>query len=284
MISNDTTGQLADGRAGLFRNLATKLTLGILVFSVMPSSVGRQAAPDINSNFASDVTLAASLGEELERTGDSVRETDSYSTSIADPNAPGSEYSDLKPERVATEKKFLTLPFLSTSILFQAGWYYGNTVGRNWHGAIDYVNGKVDDNHHWTYFDVVAAAEGTACKSGNSNLVITHNVDDAIYQTRYSHLDNIIAGIPYCGSNSSLFVNRGQVVARASNVGAFISTLRCGAALVTLSASTHMISWQHSVHTLPLPGRVPAKWGQITFGVMTHPKRRVHLRSTYTAT
>ena len=243
MISNDTTGQLADGRAVPFRNLATKLAVGILVISLMPSSVTGQAAPNVKSNFANGSTLVASIEEELERTGDSPPETGSYSTSIADLNDPGPDYSDLRAERVATEKKFLTLPFLSRSFRFQAGWYYGNTVGKNWHGAIDYVNGKVDDNHHWTYFDVVAAAEGTACKSGTSNLVITHNVDDAIYQTRYSHLDNIIVGIPNCGSNNPLFVNRGQVVARASNVGVHFD--HCGSPCIHL----HFEVWRGTSHT-----------------------------------
>lgn len=114
---------------------------------------------------------------------------------------------------------FLTYPFSKhPDMSLLAGWYYSDG---SFHGAIDYIKGRSNSRYLWQPFDVLAAAEGSACwTSGGDNdpgpvVVIKHNVGGLSYETHYLHLNSASPNIPRCPRTAE--VGRGQKIGLAGD-------------------------------------------------------------------
>jgi murein DD-endopeptidase MepM/ murein hydrolase activator NlpD len=111
--------------------------------------------------------------------------------------------------------KFLTYPFPSHPDM---------KVQLGWHNGIDYIRGTRNNKSTWTNFDVLAPADGQACKfwweAGQWNVGgwyvrIAHTVSGINFTTEYNHLDSAESFIPLC--NTSTPVTRGQKIGVAGD-------------------------------------------------------------------
>jgi hypothetical protein len=108
------------------------------------------------------------------------------------------------------QPRFLTLPFLDPAILVQQGWVFNGAPDachppsrQGCHHAVDYIKGVLDQPP-WAPFDVLAAADGWAVASSTDRLgtfvSVAHDLPDGaglLFVTRYAHLDQVAAGIPF---------------------------------------------------------------------------------------
>lgn len=141
---------------------------------------------------------------------------------------------------------FLRLPFEKNDIAIQQGWIYQDGTIHLPHGAIDYINGTLDDSTTWQTFDVVAAADGIAIwdddpssdPSRYGNMVlIRHDQTDAQgrhYFTLYAHLQDgtVSARIPKLGRRNKTYpqwvpIKAGDYLGKAGSTGWHKCTADC---------------------------------------------------------
>jgi peptidoglycan/xylan/chitin deacetylase (PgdA/CDA1 family)/murein DD-endopeptidase MepM/ murein hydrolase activator NlpD len=135
-----------------------------------------------------------------------------------------------RPAGTAETPKFLTLPFKNLrKMQIQQTWTF--TDGQ-YHQAIDYIKGTVDNASTWKGFPVVAAAGGKACgeKIGRNGCVvrpgtmgnrvlIKHRIDGKVFYTFYNHLKWIESSIPLGSRDDTVNVKRGQIIGWAGASG-----------------------------------------------------------------
>jgi hypothetical protein len=133
------------------------------------------------------------------------------------------------PSFLCSQPHFLSLPFTNPSVRIQQGWKYNDGRLHLPKGAIDFVNGTLDNSATWQTFDVVAAADGVAAwdddpvsdPSRYGNMVLVrHNQTDSMgrhYFTLYAHIQtgSIPANIPKLGRRNVQYAQWQPVTAGA---------------------------------------------------------------------
>jgi murein DD-endopeptidase MepM/ murein hydrolase activator NlpD len=137
--------------------------------------------------------------------------------------------------QIGAQPHFLSLPFTKPNITIQQGWIYTDGYLHHPKGAIDFINGTLDQSSTWQTFSIVAAAGGVATwdndpKSGYGNMVlIRHDQTDSQgrhYFTLYAHIQDgtVPAAIPRLGRHNTDYANwirvsTGDILGMAGSTG-----------------------------------------------------------------
>ena len=160
--------------------------------------------------------LALSATSTLVHTATKAEEFSQTTTTISSMLTASPSVTTSRSVELQSVPKFLTYPFPQHPDM---------KVQYGWHGGIDYIKGERDNSSTWENFDVLAAADGYACRfwheGGNYNLGgwyvrIEHNQNGIYYTTEYNHLDSVNENlIPQC--NTVVYVERGQKIGVAGD-------------------------------------------------------------------